>query len=49
MSAGFFVFWGAAGEFARGEYEKENAGGAKSEAMKAAAEKKSIARMNAKK
>ena len=31
------------------EYEKENAGGAKSDAMKAAAEKKRIARMNAKK
>ena len=31
------------------EYEKENAGDAKSDAMKAAAEKKRIARMNAKK
>ena len=44
MSAGFFVFGERRGS-SRGEYEKESAGGA----MKAAAEKKRIARMNAKK
>ena len=44
VSADFFVF-GERRVSSRGEYEKENAG----DAMKAAAEKKGIARMHAKK